>query len=72
MLSGSRKLTMAGHPAPARAQFGVVVIHPAALPKGAGVQLVDGVAMHVRIHGHVAHVGTGWRLVYATPRCTGS
>ncbi len=58
--------------APGHYRFGVVVIHPAGLPAGAGVQLIDGVAMHVRIHGQVTQAATGVRLVYATPRCTGS
>jgi hypothetical protein len=54
----------------------VMLIHPSALPTGAGVQLATSFTLlpPVAANGgvdHVAHLGAELNLVYASPACTG-
>jgi hypothetical protein len=54
----------------------VMLIHPSALPRGAGVQLATSFTLlpPVAANGgveHVAHLGAELNLVYASPACTG-
>ncbi len=57
----------------ARLRVFVIVIHPSALPSGAGVEISDGVGqvMHRKSRAP-AEALTGVRVVHASPRCTGS
>jgi hypothetical protein len=57
----------------ARVKVFIIVIHPSALPPGAGVQIIDGVGQvrHARDRATSASLN-GVRVVQASPRCTGS
>ena len=57
----------------ARLRAFVIVIHPSALPSGAGVQIIDGVGQLIHHKSRTpATAMTGVRIVHASPRCTGN